>query len=134
MTSNTVVIDSIYHPNGDITTYTSLKNRNSIMVMHTAKTSHYTYLLVNGILAGEYMYYENDKLTLTCEYVNGKKHGREIRYYDNSNIHIITNWIEGLQNGYSAIYSKHGYILYYCEYKNGVKQSEVHFAHYTNNI
>jgi antitoxin component YwqK of YwqJK toxin-antitoxin module len=95
-------------------------------------TSHATLYYLSGKKAAEgkyidqrkdstwnYFSFYNDRLTITEEWVDGKKHGMTKKYYDDGKVAEITEWKNGVQDGIWEQYYENNQLRLKTRYKEG---------------
>lgn len=71
---------------------------------------------------GDFNYwYENGKIHISCNYVNGILNGLYREWYDNGNIKTEKTYNQGLINGLEQDWNENGNIIKSTEYKNGLR-------------
>ena len=86
---------------------------------------------LDGKLKGEFIQYEDsisepsDKISYIVNYIDNKKHGKEIKYYNSCEPSYETEYYDGLKNGVEYIYYPDGMgIKCQVSFKNGKKFGE----------
>ena len=78
--------------------------------------------LVKQLLLTEYkQFIYEDKLKSITPYVNGKIHG-EVKYFNNGKLSIIQEYVDGIDTGYIKFFFKNGNLSRTIKLNKGVKQ------------
>ncbi len=93
-----------------------------------------------------FKYYDDSKVSLQEEYINGAKHGERILYHPNGKKEIIARYINGNIDGPYQEYDNEGNLMIETQYvkgvltgifkkyyKSGILQEEVHFKNNEEN-
>lgn len=72
-----------------------------------------------GEVHGEFLNYQNGRLTLRSHYQNGLMHGKTTYYYDNGRVEGIKSFTEDNPNGEELKYYRNGNLKYSANWKNG---------------
>ncbi len=83
------------------------------------------FYIVNNMIHGEYIRYfpikyGNNKISITCTFINGKKHGKCIWYNEYGNIMATRNYENGILQGECIEYYENGNIKIKKYYKDGL--------------
>ena len=74
--------------------------------------------------AEEIRFFENGKIFIECNYLEGKKNGQEIEFYENGNVKSTRNYSDGKIEGEELVYYHDGSLNYKRNYFNNIPFGE----------
>jgi antitoxin component YwqK of YwqJK toxin-antitoxin module len=123
----TVVIATIYHPNGNISSKGTYINQmkegewkffSSIIKGNIISEEHYKRNLKNG---PSLKFYPDSTVAEKLNYINDIRQGEWIRYYPNGSICLKSNYLNGKVNGTFEVWFENGRIEFSGQYKNDTR-------------
>jgi antitoxin component YwqK of YwqJK toxin-antitoxin module len=80
--------------------------------------------IIDGKYEGIYKKYEFNKLSVVCNYKNGKKNGKYESFFSNGKHRQITNYVDDLIQGESTSYFDSGEVALHANYINSCIEGE----------